>query len=219
MAILKNPNRDKFTIIDNYALADKNLSLKTRGLLVTMLSLPDNWQFSENGLNKIFPKDGQTSIRTGLKELQENGYLIRERTRDEQGRMSKVNWIIYDRPRLENPNLVNPNLENRPQYNTNISNTNKSNININNNKRFTPPTFEEVKKYCKERNNNVDPKKFYDFYSTPNDKGQTWVDSNGKQVKNWKQKVITWEGRQKDAREATIPKPTTSKYNLTYTIE
>lgn len=49
MAILRNPNRGKFTVVDSYALRDDNLSLKARGLLVTMLSLPDNWQFSENG--------------------------------------------------------------------------------------------------------------------------------------------------------------------------
>lgn len=50
MAILRNPTKGKFTVVDNYALRDENLSLKSRGLLVTMLSLPDNWQFSENGL-------------------------------------------------------------------------------------------------------------------------------------------------------------------------
>ena len=55
-------------------------------------------------------------------------------------------------------------------------------------KRFTPPTREEVQAYCKERNNNVDAKKFYDYYDTAN-----WYDGKGEKVKNWKQKVITWE--------------------------
>ena len=123
MAILRNPNRENFTIIANYALKDKNLSLKSRGLLITMLSLPDNWQFSEKGLEKILPKDGQASIRSGLKELEELGYLVRERTRDELGRMSRVEWTILDYPRLENPSVDNPYLENRTQLNTNESST------------------------------------------------------------------------------------------------
>lgn len=55
--------------------------------------------------------------------------------------------------------------------------------------RFTPPTLEEVQAYCKERKNNVDAQKFYDFYSAAD-----WHDSNGDKVKSWKQKVITWEG-------------------------
>lgn len=57
-------------------------------------------------------------------------------------------------------------------------------------KGFTPPTIEEVIEYCASRGNNVDPYKFFDFYEA----GE-WIDSNGKPVKNWKQKVITWEGR------------------------
>jgi len=59
-------------------------------------------------------------------------------------------------------------------------------------KKFIPPTLEEIQAYCKERNNNVDPKKFYDFFNTGD-----WIDSKGEPVRNWKQKVITWEGRNK----------------------
>ena len=53
---------------------------------------------------------------------------------------------------------------------------------------FVPPTLEEVKEYCKARRNNVDPEYFYDYFTTGN-----WVDSEGKPVRNWKQKIITWE--------------------------
>lgn len=55
---------------------------------------------------------------------------------------------------------------------------------------FKPPTLEEVIEYCASRNNQIDPRKFYDFYEAGD-----WIDSNGKPVRNWKQKVITWEGR------------------------
>lgn len=151
MAILRNPNKDKFTVIDNYALRDENLSLKARGLLVSMLSLPDNWSFSENGLIAIFPKDGQTSIRSGLKELEQQGYLVRNRARDDHGRISKVEWILYDYPHFENHNLVNHslenhNLENRPQLNTKQSNTKKTSTDELNteSKRKREPTHDEL---------------------------------------------------------------------------
>lgn len=56
-------------------------------------------------------------------------------------------------------------------------------------KRFTPPTLEEVEAYCRERQNGVDPKRFYDYFTASD-----WVDSRGQKVKSWKQKIITWEG-------------------------
>ena len=143
MAILRNPNKDKFTLVDNYALKDGNLSLKSRGLLITMLSLPDDWKFSENGLCAILPKDGQASIRSGLKELEQNGYLTRERTRDANGRVSDVVWTIRDKPHVENPSVVNPsldnpNLENQPQLNTKQSITDLLNTKSTARKRATP---------------------------------------------------------------------------------
>ena len=60
-------------------------------------------------------------------------------------------------------------------------------------KKFVPPTLEEVRAYCLERKNNVDAKKFYDYFTVSN-----WIDSNGNKVKNWKQKVITWENNSKN---------------------
>mgnify|MGYP007090497323 FL=1 len=60
---------------------------------------------------------------------------------------------------------------------------------------FVPPTLEEVAAYARERNSSVDPKKFFEYFNTPNDKGQTWIDSKGNPVRNWKQKFLTWEGR------------------------
>ncbi len=118
MAILRKSNRDKFTVVSNEAIRDDSISLKALGLLVRLLSLPDDWEFSEEGLIKIFKKDGQASVRSGLKELESTGYLKRERKRDERGHMSSVEWTVYENPHLENPSLVIPNLDNRPQLNT-----------------------------------------------------------------------------------------------------
>lgn len=60
-------------------------------------------------------------------------------------------------------------------------------------KKFVPPTLEEVAQYCRERNSSVDPKKFWEYFSTPDSQGRTWIDSEGKPVRNWKQKLLTWE--------------------------
>lgn len=70
----------------------------------------------------------------------------------------------------------------------NTSNNNTSKKEIYKEKRFIKPTLEEIETYCKERNNNVNPKTFYEYFETGN-----WIDSKGNKVKNWKQKIITWE--------------------------
>lgn len=206
---MRNPNRDKFTVVDNYALRDENLSLKARGLLVTMLSLPDSWQFSENGLCSIFKKDGQSSIRSGLKELEEAGYLVRTRTRDSLGRVSSVDWTIYDYPHVENHNVVKPSLDLQPQLNTNQSKTKESNTDREKRKRFTPPTVEEVRAYCQERNNGIDPEAFVDFYTA-----NGWTQGRGKPIKDWRAAVRTWEARDKQAAPVQRPVLTDDDYDL-----
>lgn len=128
MAILRNASRGKYTVLNNWIFRDENLSAKSLGILAKMLSLPDNWEFSETGLCSIFKKDGRDSIRSGLKELEENGYLVRSRVRDESGKLTSVEWTVSDqpmlgKPMLENPMLENPMLENRTQYNTKEYNT------------------------------------------------------------------------------------------------
>lgn len=125
MAIIRN-NTQQFTVVSQSIMRDDRLSLKDTGLLVRLLSLPDNWEFSENGLIAIFQNDGQTAIRTALKHLESCGYLKRIRTRDEKGKISGVEWIIYDKPHFENHSLDFPDLVNQPQSNTNVSSTNES---------------------------------------------------------------------------------------------
>lgn len=124
MAFLRKEHKESYTCISNDVFKS-DLSLKARGMLCTMLSLPDDWEFSENGLQAIL-KDGQTSVRSAIKELESSGFLARTRERDESGRMGKCVWIVCDYPRFENPNLVNSNLGNEPQLSTKESSTNKS---------------------------------------------------------------------------------------------
>lgn len=210
-------------MLDNYALRDNGLSLKARGLLATMLSFPDNWEFSENGLCAIFKKDGQASIRSGLKELEERGYLTRTRTRDKFGRVSSVEWAVCDYPRLENPSVVNSNLDFRPQLNTKESNTDSMKELRNNppvspggkKKRFVPPSVEEVRAYCQERQNTIDAQQFVDFYTA-----NGWTQGHGKPIKDWRAAVRTWEARDRDktrqVRTSCTKTPTAQDYDLTH---
>lgn len=122
MAFLRKEHKENYTCISNDVFRS-DLSLKARGMLCTMLSLPDCWEFSENGLQAIL-KDGQTSVRSAIKEIESAGFLSRTRERDESGRMGKCVWIVCDYPRFENPNLVNSNLGNEPQLSTKESSTN-----------------------------------------------------------------------------------------------
>lgn len=109
VAILKNMTQG-FTIINNSIFRDTRLKMKSLGLLCKMLSLPDDWNFSERGLAKLFDNDGMTSLRTAIADLEELGYLYREQLRDEEGRFIGWIWEITDTPWsfpwFENQNAV-----------------------------------------------------------------------------------------------------------------
>lgn len=180
--------------MSNHHFREKEMTLKAKGLLSMMLSLPDDWDYSINGLATL-SKDGKESVMSALSELERFGYLTRTRTTDEKGRFSGYDYDIYEFPQTvepctENPNTVEPNTGNPAQSNTKQSKTKQPRTKKSNTKKkpFVPPTLEEVEAYCKERNNNVDAKKFFDFFTASD-----WVDSKGNPVHSWKQKVITWE--------------------------
>lgn len=87
MAVLKNKTQDNFTMISNNALKDKDLRMMDRGVLCTICSFPDNWNFSIKGLAAICP-DGKEALTASVKRLEEEGYLIRTMTRNEKGNFS-----------------------------------------------------------------------------------------------------------------------------------
>ena len=82
----------------NHHLRNKALSLKAKGLLSLMLSLPEDWDYTTRGLSCIC-KDGVDSIRVGLQELEANGYLVRERHRNENGQYGAIEYTILEKPR------------------------------------------------------------------------------------------------------------------------
>lgn len=99
MAIFRVERTRDYTVMCNYHLRDQNLSLKAKGLLSMMLSLPDDWNYTTKGLATIC-KEGVEAIGTGLKELEKAGYIVRRLLRGDHGRITDTEYIIYERPQV-----------------------------------------------------------------------------------------------------------------------
>ena len=120
---------DGYTVMSNHHLRNKELSLKAKGLLSQMLSLPDNWDYTLRGLSCI-NREKIDAIREAVKELERAGYIVRTRERDNKGCLRGSEYIIYSKPQtpklenptLDNPTLENPTLENPTQLNIDIIN-------------------------------------------------------------------------------------------------
>lgn len=135
MSVIRVNNTKGFTVMSNYHFQDKEISLKAKGLLGLMLSLPSNWDYSVNGLVTIV-KENKAAVQSALKELEEHKYLKRTRVQDETGRFDYV-YDIYEKPYDKLPCTENRCTdiqctenrctENQPQINTNKQNTNKQN--------------------------------------------------------------------------------------------
>lgn len=111
MAVYRvNKNRG-YTVMANFHLRDKSLSLKAVGLLSKMLSFNDGWKFSTKGLSAIC-KEGPDAILSALRELEKHGYLVRHRQRDGKGRMSNTIFEIYEEPQESTPEREKPHTEN-----------------------------------------------------------------------------------------------------------
>ena len=117
MAVFRVEKTKDFTIMCNHHLRNTELSLKAKGLLSLMLSLPEDWDYTTKGLAHIC-KDGVDSITTALKELERHGYLTRQRLRYENGQLGDIEYTIHEKPvnaekqtfppKRENPRQVNP---------------------------------------------------------------------------------------------------------------
>ena len=124
MAVFRVEKTRDYTVMSNHHLRNTDLSLKAKGLLSLMLSLPENWDYTTKGLACIC-KDGIDSINSGVKELEVNGYVIRRRLRNEKGQLTTTEYTIFEQPQNlditdippkgENPILDNPILDNQAQ--------------------------------------------------------------------------------------------------------
>ena len=167
-----------YAIIPANVRYDNSLRDKAKLLYgeITALSSKDGYCYASNKYFADLYEVSQTTISTLISELVDKGYLENE--------------IIYKEGTKE---ILNRYLKIfKEGYLKNFKDNNTSINNINTNKKkyikksFIPPTLEEIEEYVKERNSNVNPKLFYDYYEV----------NNWKDIKNWKQKLITWETHQ-----------------------
>ena len=147
MAVYRvNKNRG-YTVMANFHLRDKNLSLKAVGLLSKMLSFNDGWKFSTRGLSAIC-KEGPDAILSALKELEKHGYLVRHRQRDDKGRMSSMVFEIYEEPQPDLPHTDNPHMENPDVDNPDMDKPHEGNpAQINTNQVITQERNKSLSKY------------------------------------------------------------------------
>ena len=156
MAVFRIDKTRDYTVMSNHHLRNTELSLKAKGLLSLMLSLPDNWDYTTKGLARIC-KDGVDSICAAVRELEEHGYVIRERVRGANGQLGSIEYTILEQPAepsperenpvqvkpiLENPVLGKPEQENPAQSNKDKSNTDLSSTEQSNPIRSNPPAPE-----------------------------------------------------------------------------
>ena len=145
MAVFRVERNTGYTVMSNHHLRNKELSLKAKGLLSQMLSLPEDWDYTLAGLSHI-NREKIDAIREAVKELEKAGYIVRSRERDEKGRLRGADYVIYEQPQpkepeaatsseqpptsdlptLENPTLEKPTLENPTQLNKDISSKEQS---------------------------------------------------------------------------------------------
>ena len=112
MAVFRVEKNKGYTVMSNHHLRNKELSLKSKGLLSQMLSLPEDWDYTLAGLSLI-NREKIDAIREAVRELEAAGYIQRSRERDEKGRLRGTDYIIYEQPpNLDLPTLENPTLDN-----------------------------------------------------------------------------------------------------------
>lgn len=126
MAVFRVEKNHSYTVMANHHLRDERLSLKSKGLLSLILSLPDDWRISIEGMTQ-FSADGKDAIRSAIRELTDAGYITRAQTHSEAGTFSGYDYIVHETPAaspssgfptMEKPTTGNPTTENPTQRNT-----------------------------------------------------------------------------------------------------
>ena len=144
MAVFRVERNTGYTVMSNHHLRNKELTLKAKGLLSQMLSLPEDWDYTLAGLSHI-NREKIDAIREAVKELEKAGYIVRSRERDEKGRLRGAEYVIYEQPQprepdtatsseqppiLDYPTLENPTLEKPTQEKPTLENPTQLNKDI-----------------------------------------------------------------------------------------
>lgn len=197
MAVFRVHKTKDFTVMSNHHLRDKNLTLKAKGLLSVILSLPDDWKYSVAGLAAIC-KEGTSAVKSALQELTDAGYVTVTKLYPNQTETGRIEYVydIHETPQaprkqgIENLPLESQQVENQAQLNTEeVSTEVPKTKKQNKRKTFVPPTIEEVQAHIEAKGYHFDARQFFDYYEASD-----WHFKNGKPVRNWKQCCVTWEG-------------------------
>jgi uncharacterized phage protein (TIGR02220 family) len=137
MKIFRVTKDRNYTTINNTIFKDKTISCKTKGFFATIMSLPDDWDFSVNGIKEIL-LEGKSSVYSFIDELEANGYLTKKQIRNSDGKLSSVEYTFFEtpinkdiEPHTDLPETVEPLTVNQPQLSTNIiNNLNNKNIGL-----------------------------------------------------------------------------------------
>lgn len=122
MAIIRQKRKKRFSIVDNNVIEDKQLSFKARGLLIYMLSKPDDWKFYPDELAKHSDKEGVKAINSALQEIESAGYLTRKRKRDAAGHFQGIDYLLSEIPHDNDPQSQNRNAGKRDAGSRNAGN-------------------------------------------------------------------------------------------------
>lgn len=221
MSVIRVNNTKGFTVMSNYYFQDKEISLKAKGLLGLMLSLPSNWDYSVNGLVTIV-KENKAAVQSALKELEEHKYLKRTRVQDETGRFDYV-YDIYEKPYDKLPwtenrctdiqCTENRCTENQPQINTNKQSTNKQNtkeINTNKQSKHKYGEYQHVLLTDKEHTHLVE------LYGSSLDEHikilDEYIETSGKKYKNHSLVLQKWVHDEWTKRNKNNPVKLDSKF-------
>lgn len=159
---------------------DPRLNMLEKGILaeIDSLDMAERGCFASNKHIADFCQCSETKVSTAISKLIKLGYVYVQkfdgRQRELKSRLSNFERQIFKIEKAESQNLQD-------------SNTDNNTVNKTNSKRFIPPTFEEVKAYCAERKNSVDPQRFIDYYTA-----NGWKVGKNK-MKDWQAAVRTWE--------------------------
>lgn len=207
MAIWRHKHEQSFTVLPNSLLRDPRLRLRDVGLLCYMLSLPEDWDFSVHGMKTVLTQDGETMVKTSLKNLEQCGYLRRRYERTGQGVFRKFYWDItdipdcfsedspldekplVDKPLVDKPLVDRPLADNRPQTKNilNKEQNNKETTNKEKSDKENPPTQEEIMLYFSQMGFTMDPVRFRDYYEALG-----W-EIKGSPIRDWKALARNWQ--------------------------
>jgi len=201
LSIIRNPHRTRFTTVSNTIL-QAGVSFEAIGLFFYLASKPDKWEIHPKEIEKTGGIGRDKRLRI-MAELEEHGFLETRITQGPDGKLKGKEIILIEEPSMylkterriarssDNPKFVKPGHIVKTDYLVNTDEEENTEERAHTQKkRFKPPSIDEVRAYCRERGNGIDPEKFVDYNTS---KGWTVGKSP---MKDWQAAVRTWEKRQ-----------------------